>query len=250
MGLDMEQRKDKKKTQKDTGNKIHTELVKKDKVKIKTIPKDPLMTIESEEKVTGPKENEKIASESPSKQENKGFDIEALKVSLDEKTKLADDYQERLMRIQAEFENYQKRAEKEKDDFRNYANTQLVKDLLGILDDFQCALSIKDEGSNRELLRGFELIYKNFLGMLEKEGLCIIKAESEKFDPWMHEAVEMVPTKEHPEHTVLSVIQPGYRFKDKILRPAKVRVAIGPSVEEKMEDKDDKIIDKDENEKD
>jgi molecular chaperone GrpE len=109
---------------------------------------------------------------------------------------------------------------------RSFTNRALVKDLLGVLDDFQCALSIIDEELNREFLRGFELIYKNFLGMLEKEGLCIIKAESEKFDPWKHEAVEMVPTKEHPEHTVLSVIQPGYKYRDKVLRPAKVRVSI------------------------
>ncbi len=244
----MEQRKDEKKTQKETGNKVHTELVKKDKVEIKTIPKDPLMTIESEDKVTGPKEDEKIASEPPSKQTDKGSDIEVLKTSLDEKTKLADDYYERLMRIQAEFENYQKRAEKEKDDFRTFANAQLVKDLLGVLDDFQNALSIEDEGSNRELLKGFKLIYENFLGMLEKEGLCIIKAESEKFDPWKHEAVEMVPTKEHPDHTVLSVIQPGYKFRDKVLRPAKVRVAI--EAEEDKEDKDDMDSEPDENEED
>ena len=76
------------------------------------------------------------------------------------------------------------------------------------------------------------------LGMLEKEGLCLINPVNEKFDPWKHEAVEMVPTKEHPDHTILSVIQPGYKFRDKILRPAKVRVAIGPRVEEKMDDKD------------
>jgi molecular chaperone GrpE len=133
----MEQRKDEKKTQKETGNKTRTELIKKDKVEIKTIPKDPLMTLESKEKVTGPKVDEKNASEAFSKQEDKGFDMEALKASLDEKTKLAEDYHDKLMRIQAEFENYQKRAEKEKDDFRNYANARLVKDLLGVLDDFQ-----------------------------------------------------------------------------------------------------------------
>lgn len=238
----MEQRKDEKKTQKETKDTIRTELVKKDKVEIKTVQKDPLMTLERDDKATTPKEDEKMPMETPSKQEDKGFDIEALKTSLDEKTKLADDYYERLMRIQAEFDNYQKRAEKEKDDFRNYANAQLIKDMLGILDDFQCALSIKDEGSNREFLRGFKLIYDNFLGMLEKEGLCIINPVNEKFDPWKHEAVEMVPTKEHPEHTVLSVIQPGYKFRDKILRPAKVRVAI--------EAKEDKDSEKGENEED
>jgi len=246
----MQHSKNEKKTQKETKNETHTELMKKENVEIKTIPEDLLMRLESEEKAKGPKEDDKMPMKIPSEQEDKEMDKEILKTSLDEKTKLAEDYQERLMRLQAEFDNYQKRAEKEKEDFRIFANAQLVKDLIGILDDFQCALSIDEEGSNKDFLKGFELIYKNLLGMLEKEGLSIIKAEEEKFDPWMHEAVEMVPTDEHPEHTVLSVIQPGYKFKDKILRPAKVRVAISPREDEKIKDTDDKESEKGENNED
>ena len=95
-------------------------------------------------------------------------------------------------------------------------------------------------------MEGFELIYKNFFGMLEKKGLLMINPENEKFDPWMHEAVEMVPSNEHPEHTVLGVIQPGYKFKDKILRPAKVRVTTLPETEEGKSDDIEKNEDSDE----
>lgn len=246
----MKQRKDEKKIQNTKKKEIHTELVKEDNVEIKTIPKDPLMIIDSEEKAAGQKEDEKTESDAPVKQEEKEPDIGALKACLDEKTKLADDYYSRLVRIQAEFENYQKRAEKERDEFRNYANAKLVRDLLGVLDDFRCALSVKDEGLNKELLRGFRLIYENFLGLLEKEGLYLIEAETEKFDPWKHEAVEMVQTKEHPEHTILGVVQPGYKFRDKILRPAKVRVAIGLRKEGKNEEKGDNDTDFGEKEED
>lgn len=183
-------------------------------------PEDKKVRIEAEEKT----------AESEDK-----LNVEALKSSLEEKNKLAEEYYDRLLRTQAEFENYKKRTEKELIEFKIYANAQLVKDLLQIVDDFQNALSAEEKGSDDNYLKGFELIFKNFYGMLEKEGLCIINPTEEKFDPWEHEAVEMVPADEYPEHTVLGVIQPGYKFRDKILRPAKVRVSTIPGKEEKSE---------------
>ena len=155
----------------------------------------------------------------------------ALKASLLEKSKQIEEYRDKLLRTQAEFENYQKRAKKEADDFMAYANAQLVKDLLLILDDFQNAFTSCNEGADEGFKKGIELIYNNLLDILGKEGLCRIKTENVKFDPWQHEAVEMIPTKEHPENTVIGAIQPGYMFKDKILRPAKVRVTILPGEE-------------------
>ncbi len=165
--------------------------------------------------------------------------LEALKSSLDEKTKLADEYYDRLLRTQAEFENYKKRTEKEICDFKTYANAQLVKDLLVVLDDFQNALAQEDKNTNGKFSEGMEMIYKNLYEMLEKEGLCEITAQNEKFDPWKHEAVEMVSTNDYPEHTVMGVVQKGYEFKDKVLRPAKVRVAASPKSEEKNEGTED-----------
>ncbi len=187
----------------------------------KATPDDKKGRIEAEEKTT----------ESEDKP-----NVEALKSSLEEKNKLAEEYYDRLLRIQAEFENYKKRTEKELIEFKIYANAQLIKDLLQIVDDFQNALSTEEKGFDENYIKGFELIFKNFYGMLEKEGLCVINPTKEKFDPWEHEAVEMVPAEEYPEHTVLCVIQPGYKFLDKILRPAKVRVSTLPGEEKKSEE--------------
>jgi molecular chaperone GrpE len=142
-----------------------------------------------------------------------------------EKNNIVEDYKDRFIRAQADFQNYQKRIEREFTDFKAYSNSRLVEDLLMIIDDFECALSLEEDGSKNEFIKGFEMIYKNLLGVLQKEGLCEIKAENEKFDPWKHEAVDMIPTNDYPEHTVLGVIQRGYMFKDKVLRPAKVRVS-------------------------
>jgi len=184
-------------------------------------PEDKKERIEAEEKTT---EREDMPN------------VEALKSSLEEKTKLAEEYYDRLLRTQAEFENYKKRTEKELIEFKIYANAQLVKDLLGVIDDFQNALSTEEKASDDNYIKGFELIFKNFYEMLEKEGLCVINPTKEKFDPWEHEAVEMVPADDYPEHTVLCVIQPGYKFRDRILRPAKVRVSTIPGKEEKSEE--------------
>lgn len=138
------------------------------------------------------------------------------------------DYYDMLLRTQAEFDNYKKRTEKEMCGFRDFANAQLVKDLLVVIDDFQSALASPAEGADEQFLKGMELIFKNFFGVLEKEGLGEIRPENESFDPWKHEAVEMIPTDEVPEHTIIGIIQPGYIFKDKVIRPAKVRVAVEP----------------------
>jgi molecular chaperone GrpE len=175
---------------------------------------------EAESKDTSQKTEKDQESEKPQITEDKEIEPEG-----EQK-----DYYEMLLRTQAEFDNFKKRTEKEKCGFRDYANAQLVKDLLVVIDDFQNALASPAEGADQQFVKGMELIYKNFFGVLEKEGLGEIKPENESFDPWKHEAVEMVPTDEVPEHTVIGVIQPGYIFKEKVIRPAKVRVAVEPKI--------------------
>ena len=149
------------------------------------------------------------------------------------------DYYDILLRTQAEFENYKKRTEKEMCGFRDFANAQLVKDLLVVIDDFQNALASPAKGADEQFVKGMELIFTNFFGVLEKEGLGEIRPENESFDPWKHEAVEMIPTDEVPEHTVIGVIQPGYQFKDKVIRPAKVRVAVEPKTVGEKKDEEE-----------
>lgn len=249
MGANMEKDKDTKEDQKVPKKGRETSLAEKEGDALREMPQGPLMKVKVD--TTPSKSKEEIAKDDEDVQKT-DLNMESLKAELDGKNRLAQDYYDKLLRIQAEFDNYKKRTEKELSEFRIYANAELIKDFLAIIDDFQNALTTHNKGSDDEFLKGFELIYKNLYGMLEKEGLSEINPVNEKFDPWKHEAVEMVPTNEQDEHTVMGVVQPGYMFKDKILRPAKVKVATVLKVEEgNSEDEEkEKIEDEKENEND
>src|SRR3954469_18468179 len=133
---------------------------------------------------------------------------------------------DRLARQQAEFENARKRAAKEQQDFRDYATTDVVKTLLPILDSFERALAHRE--NTREFQSGVELIYKQLQDSLAKLGVKPLNAKGHPFDPHMHEAVEMVDTDRAKDHEVLDELQRGYKLKDRLLRPAMVRVARNP----------------------
>lgn len=134
---------------------------------------------------------------------------------------------DRLARSQAEFENARKRAAREQQDFREYALADVVKSLLPILDSFEHALKVgADEKS--EFHSGVELIYKQLQDRLSKIGLRKVPAQGQPFDPHIHEAIEMVDTTEAPDHQVLEELQHGYKLKERLLRPAMVRVARNP----------------------
>jgi molecular chaperone GrpE len=134
---------------------------------------------------------------------------------------------DRLARLQAEFENARKRATREQQDFREYAAADTVKNLLPILDSFERALKVGAR-ERSEFHSGVELIYKQLQDALSKTGLQTIPAVGQPFDPHVHEAIEMVDTTEVPDHQVLEELQHGYKLKDRLLRPAMVRVARNP----------------------
>ena len=134
---------------------------------------------------------------------------------------------DRLARSQAEFENARKRAAAEQQKFRDYALADAIKSLLPTLDSFERALRTSEEKS--EFRNGVELIYKQLQDALQKLGLQAITAEGEMFDPRLHEAVEMVETNEAEDHKVLEELQRGYKLKDRLLRPAMVKVARNPN---------------------
>lgn len=134
------------------------------------------------------------------------------------------DLTNRLLRRQAEFDNFRRRAERERTDLLEYAHTESVRAILPILDDFERAL--KMESADREYARGMELIYQHLSEALKKLGLEPISAKGQKFDPHLHHAVDMVETDEVEDHTVLDEFQPGYNFRGRLLRPAMVKVAV------------------------
>jgi molecular chaperone GrpE len=133
---------------------------------------------------------------------------------------------DRLARMQAEFDNARKRAAKEQQDFRDFALTDTLKNLLPVVDNFERALQSKSEPA--DFRAGVELIYKQLRDVLIKLGVQPIDAKGQQFDPRFHEAVEMVDTADAADHEVLDEWQRGYKYKDRLLRPAMVRVARNP----------------------
>ena len=135
-----------------------------------------------------------------------------------------DNLLDRVARLQAEFDNSRKRAARENAEFRDYAVADSVRLLLPVLDNF--ALALKNADANpQEFRKGVELIYKQLQETLQKTGIQRIDAQGQPFDPRVHEAVEVVDSNDVPDHYVLEELQPGYKIKDRLLRPAMVRVA-------------------------
>ncbi len=130
---------------------------------------------------------------------------------------------DRLARMQAEFDNARKRADKEQQDYRDYALADTIKTLIPVLDSFDRALQTSPEKS--EFHAGIELIHKQLQDALAKIGVRPVAAQGEQFDPRYHEAIEMVDTEDFEDHQVLEELQRGYKLKDRLLRPAMVRVA-------------------------
>jgi molecular chaperone GrpE len=134
---------------------------------------------------------------------------------------------DRLARMQAEFENARRRASKEQQDYRDYATMDAIKSLLPAMDSFQRAMQVQSEPA--DFRNGVELIYKQLQDALAKLGVTAIPAKGEPFDPRFHEAIEMVETSDVRDHEVLEELQRGYKLKDRLVRPAMVKVASNPS---------------------
>ena len=130
---------------------------------------------------------------------------------------------DRLARAQAEFDNARKRAGKEQQESRDYAIADAIKSLLPVIDSLERALQVKSDAA--ELRSGVELIYKQLQAALAKLSVNAIVAKGEPFDPRLHEAIELVETSDVPDHQVIEELQRGYKLKDRLLRPAMVKVA-------------------------
>ena len=136
-------------------------------------------------------------------------------------------YLDRAARIQAEFENFRKRSDKQQQEFKDYALAGAMTTLLPILDSLDRALQTR-AASLEDFHAGIELIDKQFHDALAKLGVQPITAEGERFDPNLHQAIQMVDTDEVEDNHVLDELQRGYKLKDRLLRPAMVRVARHP----------------------
>ncbi len=141
----------------------------------------------------------------------------------------------RLQRLSADYLNYQKRVQRDIETAREFANEQLIKDLLGMLDDMERALAAAQENheSDDPLLTGMQLVHDKALETLGRFGLTIVESAGLIFDPDKHAAVMQQPSEEHPPMTVLQEVQKGYQLKGRTIRPATVIVAKNPDDEPK-----------------
>lgn len=131
---------------------------------------------------------------------------------------------ERLLRLQAEFENYKKRAAKENEMVRESAGADVISRILPVVDEFEIAMGHMDKATHTEFRHGMELIYAKLLDVLKKEGVEAMKALGESFDPYKHDALRQG---DGEEGKVVEIIQKGYLFRGKVLRHAKVVVGKG-----------------------
>jgi molecular chaperone GrpE len=154
-----------------------------------------------------------------------GTEVEALRREAQEMRDLA-------QRKQAEFENYRRRVERERAELSRHAGFDLVREILPVLDNLERAIQASQSSPEENFRAGVEIIHRQFQEILARLGLSEVESEGKPFDPHVHEAVTRVETDEHPEGVVVEVLQKGYLFGDRLVRPAMVSVAQAPDGEE------------------
>jgi molecular chaperone GrpE len=169
--------------------------------------------------------------------QNETDKVKELENLIEEKNKEIEELNNKYLRLLAETENMKKRLEKEKKDFLEYANENLLKDLLPVIDNMERAVTHADEEANiDDFIKGVELILTNFKKILEKYDVKEVDALHKPFDPNYHEAMTLMENNEHPSNTVVEEMQKGYTFKNRLLRPS--LVAVSKNTEKKDNDVD------------
>lgn len=177
-------------------------------------------------------DEEKIAAENAEEESKEQIETENKEPQdevKEEKNPLQEKYDQlnnQYIRLAADFDNYRKRHEQEKEALLKYGAENTLKKMIEVLDNFERGLKAIEAVEDCEKVKEcYNLAYKNFTDVLTKAGLESINAEGETFDPNLHEAVMQTPSSEIPEHTIIAELQKGYKLGDKVLRPALVNVA-------------------------
>ena len=197
----------------------------KDEEQTKEIENGVSSQMDSSEEQTEDVENENNIEEQTeqAESETETSEPEEQKDPLQEKY---DTLNNQYLRLAADFDNYRKRNEQEREALLKYGAESTLKKMLEVLDNFERGLKAIESVDDCEKVKEcYNLAYKNFMDVLTKAGLETIKAEGEVFDPNFHEAVMQTPTTDMPEHTIIAELQKGYKLGDKVLRPALVNVA-------------------------
>lgn len=162
----------------------------------------------------------------------------------EDKDRLTPELQEmndKYLRLYAEFENYKKRVNKDKEELIKYGNENIIINLLPVLDNLEMALKHATDDLSSGLVQGVEITLKEMKRTLEKFGLTVIEAEGKPFDPSIHHAMTQVEREDLNENTVVEEFRKGYMLKDKVLRPSLVAVSKKPSVNQQTEENEIKI---------
>ncbi|WP_442954896.1 nucleotide exchange factor GrpE [Paenibacillus sp. SYP-B4298] len=147
-------------------------------------------------------------------------------VRLNELHKQVEDAQQRALRAQADFDNYRRRTIKEKEELAQYASMKLITELLPVIDNFERALSAAQTAEDKDsFIKGVDMIFRQFNQVLQQEGLAQMETVGQPFNPDFHQAIMQVESDEHEEGIVVEEVQRGYMLKDKVLRPAMVKVS-------------------------
>ncbi|MFH1784419.1 MAG: nucleotide exchange factor GrpE [bacterium] len=159
-------------------------------------------------------------------------ELAILKESVEDQKLKTNERDEKILRLQADFDNYRKRVEKEKGEFVKFSNEKIIEKILSLFDDLERAEKAAEESENlKTLKKGINLIYKNFSNFLKKEGVKEIESVGEILDPTKHHVAIQVDSEDHKENEIIEEFQKGYMFNGKVIRPALVKVAQNPEKE-------------------
>ncbi|MFB6215126.1 MAG: nucleotide exchange factor GrpE [Candidatus Bipolaricaulia bacterium] len=178
---------------------------------------------ESEENQQAERDQDREAGKEPAR-------IEELEEELEEKEETIQELKDRIRHLKADFDNYKKRQSTKKDEQVNKEKGELIKDLVPLYDNLDRAFKSFEKNDDKDsFVEGVEKIYAQFAEFLEKREIEPIKAEGEKFDPNKHEALMKVESDDHEHNEITEEFERGYTYKDKVLKPSKVKVNIKPS---------------------
>lgn len=179
---------------------------------------DSVDTEEETENVTEVIDREEV--EESTKEENTSAEDEAINALEKEK----DEFYQRMIRVQAEFDNFKKRSQKERAADLKYKSEELISELLPALDNFERALEVEVTKETKGIIDGITMVYNQIESALESQGVEVIKAKGEEFDPNLHHAVMQVEEDGVESNKVVEELQKGYMLKDKVIRAAMVKV--------------------------
>ncbi len=183
-----------------------------------------------------PSSNDTVEDSEEQMVETEEITVEEPISALEESGRLASEYLDHLQRLQAEFDNYKKRVDREKAELIKYASAELVSELIDIMENLERGVaSAKGSDDIDSIVKGMEMVSTQLKDILGSRGLKPIEAVGKKFDPHYHEAMMMTPTDEYPYNTVIEEFQQGYMIKDKVIRYSKVRVSVNENNNENSE---------------